>query len=187
VARGEAGSFGQALINALADAAGGTIGVLKSYSAKGWHAQISKLTSSPRGYEAAASVGLSATPKTLRAWLAAEVEPTARNQALIAKAYARMGGRWPAEIERSPVSISGVVKQGDDDRERGVPGVSAALLIDPTQPGASWRQMRDAWESGEVDADDFEEWFIEDILEYDLGEGSEAWEFPGAAYTVVIG
>ena len=44
-----ASNFGRALVNALAEAAGGTVGVRRSYTAKGWHAQVSKLTSSPRG------------------------------------------------------------------------------------------------------------------------------------------
>jgi hypothetical protein len=182
--RGEGDSLGRALINALADAAGGTVGVRKSYTAKGWHAQISKLTSSPRGYQAAEAAGLSATARTLKAWLAQDVEPNAANQRKIAEAYAIMAGRWPDGIERQDVSIKGTVQIGDDVRDRGSQG-HAPLLVDGR--AGNWDRMKRAWAAGEVDEDDFEDWFVEDILEADLGESSEPWEFPGSAYTVVIG
>lgn len=178
-------SLGRALVNAIAAAAGGTVGVRKSYTAKGWHAQISKLTSSPRGYLAAEAAGLSVTAKTLKGWLAEEVTPTAANQQKITAAYRAMAGRWPAEIERRDVEIHGVVKQGVDERTRGGDSANAAFLIDGS--AGDWQNMRDAWNRGEVDPDDFEEWFIEDVLEADIGEGTETWEFPGGTYTVVIG
>lgn len=182
---GHGDSMGRALVNALANAADGTIGVRKSYTAKGWHAQISKLTSSPRGYQAAAKVGLSATERTLKDWLAERVEPNKRNQTLIDKAYQIMAGRWPAEVESARnIEISGVVKIGGDSRNRGADG-HAPLRIDGTV--GDWGRMRDAWNEGDVEADDFEEWFIEDVLEADLGETSEPFEFPGTSYTVAIG
>jgi hypothetical protein len=170
--------MGRALVNALADAADGTIGVRKSYTAKGWHAQISKLTSSPRGYLAAEKAGLSVTARTLKAWLAEDVEPSRANQSLIAKAYAIMAGRWPAEVEGRQFAITGKIQTGEDDRTR-------TLNIDSTP--ALWSRMKQAWEDGEVDPDDFEDWFIEDVIEMDIGEGSDGWDFPGGQYTVVIG
>lgn len=181
---GDGTSFGRALINALAAAAGGTVGVRKSYTAKGWHAQISKLTSSPRGYVAAAAAGLSVTARTLKAWLAEEAEPTPANQRKISEAYAIMAGRWPDGIERQDVSIKGLVRLGSDERDRG-DGTHAELLVDGRQ--GDWQRMKRAWNDGDVDEDDFEEWFVEDVLEADLGEGSEPWEFPGSSYTVTIG
>lgn len=186
--RGSGGSLGAALVAALADAADGTVGVRKSYTAKGWHAQISKLTSSPRGYQAAEKVGLSATARTLKSWLSwagdGDPEPSQANQRKIAEAYAIMAGRWPQEVEHQDVSVTGTVQMGPDVRDRGSKGHSP-LLVDGR--AGSWQRLRDAWESGDVDADDFEEWWIEDVLEADLGEGSEPWEFPGSSYTVVIG
>jgi hypothetical protein len=182
---GRGDSLGRALVNALAAAAGGTVGVRKSYNAVGWHAQISKLTSSPRGYEAAAAAGLSATARTLKAWLAQDVEPNAANRAKIAEAYAIMAGRWPDGIERQDVNIHGQVRTGNDSRERGGGSASAPLLIDGRV--GDWRRIKDAWNSGRVDADDFEDWFIEDVIEADIGEGSDEWEFPGGSYMVVIG
>lgn len=184
MARGDGDSLGRALVNAIADAADGTIGVRKSYTATGWHAQISKLTSSPRGYLAAEKAGLSVNHRTLVDWLAERREPNAENKGKIHKAYRMMAGRWPTEIERRTVSISGKVRIGDDERERGSKG-NAALHIDGS--AGNWAQMKTAWNAGDVDEEEFEEWFIEDVLEADLGDSSEPWEFPGSSYTVVIG
>ena len=185
MARGEGGSLGRALINALADAAGGTVGVRKSYTAKGWHAQISKLTSSPRGYLAAERAGLSVNQRTLMDWLAERREPTAANQRRIAEAYGIMAGRWPDGHERQDIEISGTVKIGDDERSRGSAG-HAPLLIDGR--AGNWDRMKRAWNAGgDLDEQDFEDWFVEDVIEEDLGESSEAFQFPGGSYTVTLG
>jgi hypothetical protein len=116
-------------------------------------------------------------------WLAERREPSKANQEKIAKAYGFMAGRWPAEIERRKVEITGEVRIGRDVRTRGQRG-HAPLIVDGSQ--GDWSRMQEAWEDGEPDEDDFEEWFIEDVLEADLGESSEPWEFTGADYTVVI-
>ena len=173
-----ASEVGRAFINALAAAAGGTVGVRRSYTAKGWHTQISKLTSSPRGYLAAESAGLSVNHRTLVDWLAERREPSKANQARIAKAYALMAGRWPEEVEGREISITGVIKTGDDERTR-------TLNIDTSS--ANWDRIKEDWESGEVDEDDFEDYLIEDVIEEDIGEGSDGWSFPGSSYTVTIG
>lgn len=175
---GTGDSAGEAFINALAAAAGGAVGVRRSYTAKGWHAQISKLTSSPRGYLAAQSAGLSVNQRTLVDWLAERREPSRANQALIAKAYALMAGRWPAEVQGREVSIRGVIKTGNDERTR-------TLNLDSSS--ANWDRIKADWESGDVDPDNFEEYLIEDVIEEDIGEGSDGWEFPGGSYTVTIG
>lgn len=182
---GSGDSLGRALINAIANESDGTIGVRKSYTATGWHAQISKLTSSPRGYLAAEKAGLSVNHRTLVDWLAERREPSKANQALIDKAYGFMRGRWPDAVERRRVDIHGVVKIGDDERERGNGTGRAPLTVDGNV--GDWRRLRDAWNANEVSPEDFEEWFIEDVLEADLGESSEPWEFPGSSYTVQIG
>jgi hypothetical protein len=185
VATGSGSSFGEALVNAIAAAAGGTIGVRRSYTAKGWHAQISKLTSSPRGYEAAHKAGLSVNHRTLVDWLAERREPSRANQDLIAKAYQLMAGRWPVEIEQKKFRIYGEVSIADDARDRGAKG-TAPLEIDGSQAMSNdWAEMREAWESGEVDPDDFEDDFM-DIIEADLGEFSDPPQFTGNSYQVVI-
>lgn len=182
---GSGDSFARALLNAVADAAGGTVGRLKSYAAKGWHAQISKLTSGPRGYLAAEAAGLSVTARTLKAWLAEESEPNAANRDKIAEAYEVMAGRWPDGIERQDIAIHGQVGMGSDVRMRGGGSPTAPLLVDGRV--GDWSRIKAAWNSGDLDEEDVEEAFTEDVLEADLGEGSEQWEFPGSAYTVVIG
>lgn len=176
--------MGRALVNAIAAAAGGTVGVRRSYTAKGWHAQISKLTSSPRGYLAAEQAGLSVNHRTLVDWLAERREPNAANQLRIAAAYRTMAGYWPQHIERQDVDIHGEVTIGSDVRTRGSAD-SAPLTIDGS--AGDWRRLREGWEAGDPEPGDFEEWFIEDVLEADLGEWSEPPEFTGSNYTVVIG
>jgi hypothetical protein len=185
VASGDGSSFGEALVNALAAMSNGVIGVRRSFTAKGWHAQISKLTDTPRGYEAAAKAGLSVNQRTLLDWLAERREPNAENQSRIAKAYAIMAGRWPQEAERMTFAITGQVSIGNDSRVRGLEG-NAPLLIDGSQASANdWEPMRTAWESGDVSPDQFADDFIS-IIEADLGEFSVPPEFDGSDYTVVI-
>ncbi len=185
MARGSGDSLGRALINAIAAAAGGAVGVRRSYTAKGWHAQISKITSSPRGYEAAHAAGLSVKHRTLVDWLAERREPSPANQLLIDKAYRLMAGRWPEEIERKRFDIIGEVAIGGDVRERGRDG-HAPLTIDGSAASSSdWAPMRRAWEDGDVRDDYFEDGFL-DIIEADLGEFSEPPEFTGNDYEVVI-
>lgn len=185
MASGSGSSLGEALVNALASMTHGVIGVRRSYTAKGWHAQISKITETPRGYEAAATAGLSVSQRTLLDWLAERREPNAENQGRIAKAYAIMAGRWPKEAERMTFAITGKVTMGSDSRVRGQDG-NAALLIDGSQASANeWEPMRTAWETGQVNAGGFEDEFIV-IVEADLGEFSIPPAFDGTSYTVVI-
>lgn len=181
---GNGSSFGEALINAVSAAAGGQVGEYRSYTAKGWHAQLSKLTSSGRGYQAAADVGLTATAKTLKGWLAEKVVPTPANRLKIAEAYALMAGHWPPGVEGQDIRITGKVGIGGDVRERGTAG-KAAFLVDGSV--GSWQRIKDEWRTGDPDPEDIEGYFIEDLLEADLGEATEEWSLPGTSYTVVIG
>lgn len=186
---GHGSSLGEAILNAIADAAGGRQ-EYRSYTATGWHAQLVKLTSSDRGYAAAADAGLSATSKTLREWLRyagpEDRAPSAENQKLIRRAYERMAGRWPeTQIEGKDIRIHGVVKIGSDRRERGGTSGHSALLIDGS--AGNWDRIKEVWLEREQDAEDVEDYFVEDLLEADLGETTEPWSFPGTSYTVVIG
>lgn len=60
----------------------------RSYTAKGWHAQISALTRSARGSELADRAGLNPSARTLSTWLAEGRTPSRANQQRIAEAYA---------------------------------------------------------------------------------------------------
>lgn len=181
---GKGDSLGRAILAAIAAAAGGQVRAYRTYTATGWHAQLSKLTSSPRGYTAAADVGLSATARTLRAWLAEAQAPSPANQRKIADAYQRMAGHWPPGIENKDIRITGLVKIGSDERDRGGRD-GQPLLVDGSE--GSWDNIKAKWESGDPDPDEVEDDFVEDLVEADLGETTEPWEFPGSSYTVVIG
>lgn len=181
MATGSGNSLGAALLDLAAELGGAPR--KSSYTAKGWHAQISRLTATQAGYKAADRVGLTVTERTLKDWLAERREPSAVNQSLIARAYVLAGGgRWP-DWEHKTFRIHGLVKQGDDERERGTVDV-APLIIDGTEADtATWAAFRDEWESGGgMTEDDAEEYFSNVIVD-DIG-GSVAWEFPGSSYTV---
>lgn len=183
MATGSGNSLGAALLDLAAEMGGAPR--KSTYTAKGWHAQISRLTATQAGYKAADRVGLNVTERTLKDWLAERREPSAANRALINKAYTLAGaGNWP-DWERKTFRIYGIVAQGDDERERGANGV-APLIIDGTEAYAStWAAFRDEWESGGgMTEDDVEDKFS-DVIVDDIG-GSVAWEFPGSAYTVTV-
>lgn len=179
MATGSGNSIGAALLALAADMGGAPRKA--TYTAKGWHAQISRLTSTKAGYEAADAVGLDVTAKTLKGWLSETVEPNARNRELIAKAYARAAGQWPG-WERDTFRVYGDTMQGGDRRTRGN-GSNAPLRIDgPDARPSVWVEFQEDWESGAITEDDIGEHFA-GIVQDAIG-GSEPWEFPGGSYTV---
>lgn len=182
MATGSGNSLGAALLDLAAEMGGAPR--KSTYTAKGWHAQISRLTATQAGYKAADRVGLDVTERTLRDWLAERREPSAANRALINKAYTLAGaGNWP-DWESKTFRIYGLVKQGDDVRDRGLD--SSPLRIEGTGAYAStWAAFRAEWESGGgMTEDDVEEHFSNVIVD-DIG-GSVPWEFPGTSYTVTV-
>lgn len=67
---------------------------LKSYTAKGWHAQLRALTGTDRGRAAADAAGLSPSAATLRKWLADEEYPIRKSDRdKIDRAYASIRDR----------------------------------------------------------------------------------------------
>ncbi len=180
MATGSGSSIGAALL-ALAAELGGAPRKA-SYTAKGWHAQISRLTSTKAGYEAADRAGLDVTRRTLTDWLAERREPSPANQALIAKAYVLAGGgAWPG-WESMTFRIYGVCKTGDDERDRGAKGTSPLLVDGRDASAAAWAHFRQEWESGGMTEDEVGEEFA-DVVGDAIGE-SDRWEFPGTSYTV---
>lgn len=158
----------------------------KSYTATGWHAQISKLTQHSRGAWAADRAGLDVSHTTVVRWLSyagpEDQAPSKENQSKIAEAYGLLaGGIWDPANERRDYRIKGRVKTGSDDRERGTNG-QAPLLIDGRS--GNWTRIREAYETGEITEDEAEEWFISDVIVEDIGDGSDGWEFPGPSYSV---
>lgn len=181
MATGSGNSIGSALV-ALAAELGGAPRKA-TYTAKGWHAQISRLTATKAGYEAANAVGLDVTERTLRAWLSETVAPNAGNRALIAKAYARAAGQWPG-WERETFRVYGKTEQGGDVRDRGSDG-NAPLRIDgPDASTRAWVEFQEDWEKGGMTEDDVADHFSA-IVQDAIG-GSEPWDFPGESYTVTV-
>jgi hypothetical protein len=77
---------------------------LKSYSAKGWHAQLRALTGTVKGLAAADAAGLSPTVATLRRWLADEEYPIRKSdREKIERAYGSIRDR-PVTEARSAAS-----------------------------------------------------------------------------------
>lgn len=144
--------------------------------AKGWHAQISALTDTPRGYEAAVKVGLHIKQRrTLEAWLSEDVEPTSANKRLIRAAYRYMVGGWDESVERREYSITGRIDSGDrtEDRELSIDGRAG-----------DWEPVRAAYLAGASD-EELEDAFIEHVIEEDIGPTSgDGWGFPGASYAL---
>ena len=181
MATGSGNTLGEALLAAALQLGGRPR--RKSYTAKGWHAQITKIVSSPVGYAAANAVGLSATKRTVLSWLSESATPSKANQQKIQEAYNVMAGRFPSEMPYAEYRITGQVTLGDDSRYRG--GLdSSPLLIDG--PAGDWGPIRSAWNSGHMTPEDFERLFIEYVIVEDLGEGSEPWMFDGSGYDVEI-
>lgn len=177
-------AFGRALMDAWGDNPR-----KRSYSATGWHAQVRKLTEHSRGSWAADQAGLDVSHTTLTRWLAEQQEPSGINQARINTAYQLLaGGIWDPAAERRTYAITGIVKTGSDERHRGERDahgrqLHAPLRIDGTR--GTWNRIRDGYESGEIDEEKAEEWFTEDVIVEDIGDGSGGgWQFPGSSYSV---
>lgn len=181
MATGRGNSLGAALLDLAAELGGAPH--KSTYTAKGWHAQISRLTATQAGYKAADRVGLTVTERTLKDWLAERREPSAANKHLIDKAYTLAGaGKWP-DWEGKEFRIYGLVAQGDDERERGSDGHSPLLVDGSNAYSSTWAAFRNEWESGGGMTEDQVEEEFSNVIVDDIG-GSVPWEFPGSSYTV---
>jgi hypothetical protein len=164
--------------------------VRKSYTAKGWSAQLRELTSTAPGRAAADQAGLSVTARTLLAWLSEERTPTKANRAKIADAYQSMRGGFNRPAVMTDIHLTGQVTfyspSEKDRRMRGVGG-SAPLLIDGKH--GNWDRTEDWWNRNVLFNDVAETFFIEDVIEPDIGEVSDgAWgaAFDGSWYEVRV-
>lgn len=182
MALGSGDSLGEALVD-LARKLGGAPR-MASYKAKGWHAQISHLTGTQRGINAAAAAGLTVSRRTLLDWLSERTEPNAANRAKIAEAYEIAAGRWP-DWEGADFRIYGLVKTGDDVRNRGEDRTSPFLVESADASAATWADFRRQWEAGGMTADEVEDAFV-DIVNEAVPDTSEGWEFPGSFYDVSV-
>ncbi|MFB7418268.1 hypothetical protein ACFC1L_27040 [Streptomyces sp. NPDC056210] len=161
---------------------------LSSYNAKHWHAQLSQLTGTHRGYQALDEAGLDVTVKTLLNWLSDPEYNVRRSyRDLIHTAYENVAivpaDPIPAHIKSGDFEISGYVTTGRDRRERGT-REAAPLRIDGRQ--GDWNDIEALWMAGELTDDEMEDHFIDDVIELDIGGGSDGWEFDGSSYSVEL-
>ncbi|MGW6262632.1 hypothetical protein [Streptomyces sp. NPDC055085] len=161
---------------------------LSTYSAKHWHAQLSQLTGTRRGYEALDSAGLDVQPGTLIKWLSDPEYNVRRSyRDLIHTAYENVA-IVPAEpltdtVKNGQYEISGLVKTGNDERERGTPR-AAPLRIDASR--GDWSEIERLWLAGELHDDGLEDLFLDEIIVADIGAGTDGWEFGGNSYSVEL-
>ena len=116
---GHGGSLGAALNNLLR-AQVTPRHRLSSYNAKHWHAQLSQLTGTHRGYQALEDAGLDVTAKTLLNWLSDPEYNVRRNyRDLIHTAYENVAivpaDPIPDHVKDGQYEISGWVTTGTDD------------------------------------------------------------------------
>ncbi|MEV6654149.1 hypothetical protein [Streptomyces sp. NPDC051219] len=166
---------------------------LSTYHAKHWHAQLSQLTHTQRGYEALEHAGLTVRPETLIKWLSDPEYNVRRSYRQIIHAAYENAAVIPADpipesLKNGQFEITGLVKTGDDQRFRGglnnTGRITAPLRIDGRS--GNWAAIEHKWAQGELDDQSFEDDFIEYVIIEDIGEGTDGWDFPGTSYTVTI-
>jgi len=161
---------------------------LSSYNAKHWHAQLSQLTGTHRGYQALEEAGLDVTAKTLLNWLSDPEYNVRRGyRDLIHTAYENVAivpaDPIPDHVKNGDFEISGWVTTGTDRRERGT-RAAAPLRIDGRR--GDWDEIEELWVAGELTDDEFEDHFIDDVIVQDIGEGTDGWTFDGSSYSVEL-
>ncbi|MEV7346276.1 hypothetical protein [Streptomyces sp. NPDC093544] len=161
---------------------------LSSYSAKHWHAQLSQLTGTHRGYQTLEAAGLDVTAKTLLNWLSDPEYNIRRSyRDLIHTAYENVAivpaEPIPDHVRDGQFEISGTVKTGNDERERGTRR-AAPLRIDGGR--GDWTEIEARWAASDLADQDFEDHFIDDVIVADIGEGTDGWDFPGSSYSVEL-
>ncbi|MCN9244874.1 hypothetical protein NGF19_29530 [Streptomyces sp. RY43-2] len=193
MATGTGPSLGAALHRLLGELGTRPVRRLSTYHAKHWHAQLSQLTHTQRGYEALERAGLSVRPATLLKWLA-DPEYTVRRsyRDIIHTAYESVAtvpaDPVPQAFKDGQFEISGLVKTGNDERFRGSLSGSGRITAPLRIDGRSgiWTVIEDKWAAGRLTDEAFEDDFIEYVVIEDIGEGTDGWEFPGTSYTVTI-
>ncbi|MFJ8755318.1 hypothetical protein ACIREO_39330 [Streptomyces sp. NPDC102441] len=180
-------TLGEALSSLLRDHGARPQDRLKSYRAKDWHAQLVQLTGTHRGYEALERAGVNVTARTLVNWLAEPEYAVRRSyQEQIRSAYEDAATIPPTPVPPEFVvhqfRITGTVQIARDIRDRGTRG-EAPLRIDGRN--GAWSRIEQAWLTGQLTGEVFEEYFIDDIIVEDIGDGTDGWQFPGDWYQVI--
>ncbi|WP_405969025.1 hypothetical protein OG496_00405 [Streptomyces sp. NBC_00988] len=71
----------------------------------------------------------------------------------------------------------------NDRRQRGTAD-AAPLRIDGER--GDWDAIEELWIAGELTDTGFEDHFIGDVIEQDIGAGTDGWEFDGSSYSVEL-
>lgn len=190
---GSGGSLAQAFRAAIAQASLGA--ARPSYRLRSPAAQYRQLSRTRLGRQALEQAGVSPTARTRARWLSHVQRPSRSNTDAIRRAYGAMQhGGIPDWVKRSPeAKISGSVRTGSDERDRGTEG-HAPLLVNLDAGNESRIREGDPdrthWDAIEEalarDADDDElDELLGDLIAEDIPP-SDFWEFPGSSYTVVI-
>lgn len=176
-------SLGGAILDMI-EREGGTPGTrLKTYNRKGWNAQLRQLGGTARGRRLLAEHGPKVTDKTMRGWLSGKTTPRPGNRQAIQDAYQKAAQPFPQSLKNRQFAIKGEIGIGGErTRQRGGVGGESPLRIAAVPHG--WNRIEAAYISGDLDEETAEEYFIEDIIEEDLGMTTDEWNFPGSSYTI---
>ncbi|MFG2030288.1 hypothetical protein [Streptomyces sp. NPDC048825] len=152
MATGTGDSLGAALNQLLREFGVQPLRRLSTYHAKHWHAQLTKLTHTQRGWEALERAGLTVRPETLIKWLS-DPEYNVRHsyRDIIHAAYENAAivpaDPIPQAVKDGQFEIRGLVKTGDDERIRGVLNehgrISAPLRI--VGRSGNWVEIERKW------------------------------------------
>ncbi|MFB8774870.1 hypothetical protein [Streptomyces broussonetiae] len=90
-------------------------------------------------------------------------------------------GPLPDDVRRGQSEIGGVVRTGDDERERG--NRRAAPLRTDGSRGC-WHAVEELLRTGGLTDDGSADHFVDDLIVAGVGEGTDGRESPGAPYSV---
>lgn len=167
-------TLGHALMAHARSLSGG--GPLKSYQAKGWHAQLSALTASSRGSAASDAADLTVTRETLLKWLAGAA-PTRANQAKIALAYSYLARRaFPPGMKTVTLNVHGRIISED---KHGKPLDDRVRTLKVNGRNGKWGRIEAAWDDETLDEQMFEDLYYEDVICEDLSFSVESLSIQG--------
>lgn len=146
-----------------------------------------QLTGTRRGYEALERAGLTVTARTLVTRLSEPEYAVRRSyqdqiESACEDAATNPPTPVPPEFQVHRFRITGTVRIARDVRDRGTRG-AAPLHIDGRN--SSWARIEQTWLTGQLTDEVFEEYFIDDIVVEDIGDGTDGRPFPGDLYQVI--
>jgi hypothetical protein len=189
---GSGNSLAAAFRQAIAQASLG--GARPSYRLRSPAAQFRQLSRTRLGRQALEQAGVRPAAVTRARWLSHVQRPSRSNTDAIRHAYGAMQqGGIPDWVKRRPAEISGSVRTGSDERDRGSDehaplrvnlGAGNESRIKEGDPDRThWDAIEEAL-ARDADDDELDE-LLGDLIAEDIPP-SDFWEFPGDSYTFVI-